>query len=539
MSVDLDRRLAALADAAEIAHGRLDADRVARARAVVGRAGKRLGLGIESTVVALAGPTGAGKSTLFNALAGAELVEASRRRPTTGSATAAAWGDGGDPLLEWLDVPRRHRLGDGKLGGLLLLDLPDFDSVEVSHRLEVDRIVELADLVVWVVDPQKYADAAWHDRYLRRLSGYGESMVVALNQADVLTPEALAACEADLRRLLREDGLASVPVLAVSALRGDAVDELRAELARRVRARDAAVARLGADVTTAVAALEDGCGERSRRRVENEDRDRLVAALADAAGVPTVTRAVAVAHRRRGALATGWPFVRWIRGLRPDPLRRLRLSETPTEATRTSLPGPSSVQRSQVSAATRRLAARASDGLPPPWPGLARAAATVREDDVADRLDRAVAGADLHVKRPLWWPLVGFVQTILAAVVLVATLWLLGLVLLGFLHLDEAVPLPDVGPLPVPTALLIGGVVAGLLLSFLAGLVNGVAARRRARAAECSLRARVEDVADELVVSPVESELAAYERLCELLETARGRDATWLGRAARRVVPAR
>ena len=36
------------------------------------RAGDRLGLGLEATVVALAGPTGAGKSTLFNALAGAD-----------------------------------------------------------------------------------------------------------------------------------------------------------------------------------------------------------------------------------------------------------------------------------------------------------------------------------------------------------------------------------------------------------------------------------------------------------------------------------
>ena len=539
MSGDLDRRLAALADAVELADGRLDGERVGLARAVVGRAGERLGLGVEATVIALAGPTGAGKSTLFNALAGGELVAASRRRPTTGSATAAVWGDGGGPLLDWLEVPRRHRIGNGALSGLVLLDLPDFDSVEVSHRLEVERIVDLVDLVVWVVDPQKYADAAWHERYLRRLSAYGETMVVALNQADLLTPEALAACEADLRRLLREDGLRDVPVLAVSALHGHGLDALHAELERRVRARDAAVARLAADVTTAVANLDDACGDGPRGRVQKEDRDRLLAALADAAGLPTVTRAVALAHRRRGALATGWPFVRWLRMLRPDPLRRLRLPDTPNEAVRTSLSGPSSVQRSQVSAATRRLAAGAADGLPQPWPGLARSAATAREDELADRLDRAVGGADLHVKRPLWWPVVGFLQTILAAVVLVGILWLLGLVLLGFLQLDDAVPLPDVGPVPAPTALLVGGVVAGILLAFLTGVVNGAAARRRARAAERSLRARVETVADELVISPVERELAAYERLCELLESARGRDGTWLGRAARRVVPTR
>src|SRR3712207_8726897 len=52
-------------------------------------------------------------------------------------------------LLEWLQVPRRHRVAEGDgLGGLVLLDLPDFDSVELAHRLEVDRVLELADLVV-------------------------------------------------------------------------------------------------------------------------------------------------------------------------------------------------------------------------------------------------------------------------------------------------------------------------------------------------------------------------------------------------------
>ena len=58
--------------------------------------------------------------------------------------------------------------------GVVLLDLPDHDSTEVSHHLEVDRIVKLADLLVWVLDPQKYADAAVHDRYLAPLASHAE-----------------------------------------------------------------------------------------------------------------------------------------------------------------------------------------------------------------------------------------------------------------------------------------------------------------------------------------------------------------------------
>ena len=217
MTASLDARLAALAEAVELADGRLDASAVTRAREVVERAGKRLGLGVESTVAALAGPTGAGKSSLFNALAGAELASVSRRRPTTAAAAAAVWGDVGDALLDWLEIPRRHRLDDPQLAGLVLLDLPDFDSIERGHRLEVDRLVGLVDVVVWVVDPQKYADGAWHERYLRRLEAYGDVMLVALNQSDLLSPDALNACEADLPRLLRDDGLPGVPVLRIFA----------------------------------------------------------------------------------------------------------------------------------------------------------------------------------------------------------------------------------------------------------------------------------------------------------------------------------
>ena len=523
MSARLDRRLAALSEAVEVADGRLEPERVEAARAVVRRAGERLGLGVEATVVALAGPTGAGKSTLFNALAGAHVSAAGRLRPTTATATAAMWGEEGGALVAWLEVPRRHRVEDGGLPGLVLLDLPDFDSVEVSHRLEVDRLIELVDVVVWVVDPQKYADASLHERYLRPLSAYDETMVVALNQADLLAPEALAACQADLRRLLTEDGLDGVPVLSVSAVGDGDVDPLRRLLAERVRARRAAVARLAADVTSAARALRTECGERASERIPREDRDRLLAALAGAAGVPAVVRATARAHRRRGALATGWPLVRWVRRLRPDPLRRLRLGgERPDPGTRSSLPSPSPVARSQVAAATRALAARAGGDLPGPWPGLVRSAATAAEDRLADRLDRAVAGADLHMRRPLWWRVAGLLQVLLALAAAVGALWLLALAVLGYLQLGEAVPLPMVESIPLPTLLLGGGLLAGLLLAFLFGLINAAGARRRSRAAARALRRAVEEVAQELAIDPVQRELAAYNRLCDALAVASG-----------------
>ena len=127
-------------------------------------------------------------------------------RPTTSAATAAIWGPPDGRLLDWLEVPSRHTLDGGAPDGLVVLDLPDFDSVESAHRLEVDRLVGLVDLLVWVVDPQKYADAALHDRYLRPLAGHAAAMLVVLNQSDRLGADAPRARE-DLARLLEAGGL--------------------------------------------------------------------------------------------------------------------------------------------------------------------------------------------------------------------------------------------------------------------------------------------------------------------------------------------
>jgi GTP-binding protein EngB required for normal cell division len=537
--LDLDRRLTALADAAHLADGRLDAGAVDAARAVTRKAGARLGLGIETTVVALAGPTGGGKSLLFNALSGGDLAAVGRRRPTTSEGQAASWGDGADPLLDWLGIRRRHRVQGEALQGLVLLDLPDFDSIETSHRLEVDRVVELVDLVAWVVEPQKYADASLHDRYLRPLSTHGEAMAVVLNQADLLSPSEVAAWRKDAVALLEADGLPTVPVLVTSARTGAGLDDVRQLLARRVATRDAAVARLSADVTAAAHELLRLCGQTPPPGVRSADRAGLVGGLSEAAGVPRVVEAVRAAHRHRGSLATGWLFVRWLGRRRPDPLRRLRLGD-PESTGRTSVPPATQVQRAQVATAARALADGASAGLPEPWPTLVRDAATATEGRVVDRLDAAVGTAEIEADAPRWWRLASLVQWLLALVAVAGAGWIALSGAAGYLRIDEVVPLPELAGAPIPTWLLLGGLGGGLVLSFIATLANGAGAGRRARAAQRALTPKIESVADALVVAPVEGELDVYERLRRALETASTEQARLRDRlgASRRSPPA-
>src|SRR5690242_1048811 len=209
------------------------------------------------TVVAVAGGTGSGKSSLFIALAGANFSPAVVSRPTTKHSHACVWGmEGAGPLLDWLNVQRRHRYGrasaldegEASLTGLLLLDLPDHDSVVTGSAALVDRLVKLADMLIWVLDPLKYADASVHTGYLVPLAGHASITTVVLNQADTLTAEQAADCESDLRRLLDAEGLHETPVLVTSATTGAGLDELRRVLADAVAVRQAAAERITADI---------------------------------------------------------------------------------------------------------------------------------------------------------------------------------------------------------------------------------------------------------------------------------------------------
>jgi putative protein kinase ArgK-like GTPase of G3E family len=527
--LSLADRLAALREAVEVAEDRIEVPEVSAARALLAKAGAREALG-DATVVALAGATGSGKSTLFNALAGAEISRTGVRRPTTGVAHAAVWarpGDTSDRLLDWLEVPRRHvrEESEGPLAGLVLLDLPDHDSTRLEHRLEVDRLVQLVDVLVWVLDPQKYADAAVHDRYLAPYADHAGVLLVVLNQVDRLDAAAERACLVDLRALLDSEGLVATPLLAASARTGAGIDALCAELARRVAARRAATDRLQADARSAATALAAHCGAGAGAAAEptRAQQQELITALADAAGVPAVVAAVEASVRRRGRAATGWPLVRWTGRLRPDPLRRLHLSGGAGERSRTSVPAPTAVQQARVTTALRRARDGAGEGLPQAWRDDLRRTLDAREERLTDRLDRAVAGTDLGPEGvPGWQRGVGGLQWLLALTAVAGALWLLALVALGYLQLDDVVPLPRVVGIPLPTLLLLGGLLGGVLLALLTRPLVRASARRRGRQARRRLDDAVEGVARAELLAPLAEQRASYSRFCAAVDRARG-----------------
>ena len=498
----LEPRLEGLESAVASARGKLDDDMLDAVEASVARSTGRLQLSASHTIVAIAGSTGSGKSTMFNALAGADLSASSAARPTTSTTKALVWSDDDlQEMLEWLGVPISNQHSRRSLTeasrtrlpeGLLLLDLPDHDSIEVAHHDEAERIVELADLLIWVVDPQKYADAAIHRRFIQPLSGHRAISIVVLNHIDEVPEERRAGMIRDLRKLLVADGMRDPRILATSAKHGTGMKELRTALRRRVEEKQNARLRVEADIRAAALRLERVSGD-APPSVPGPwvvDLERRVAAAAGVTSlVATTERAVRTEAARRMAL----------------PILRRRGPSEPTPERRPL--GP--VDRPAVDTAVRNLVAKVSRNLPPAWAFPIWAAAAERLKETDDRLDAELSALRFDQLRvPAWLPLVGVLRAVLAVGIVAGALFLGTTSLQGG---SLTMPLIALG-------VLLGAGAAVLRLGKYA--VARVAAREAAAVADECHRV-IARVMRGHVIAPVRAELATYARFRNSVSSAK------------------
>ncbi|MFE9441199.1 GTPase [Streptomyces sp. NPDC006602] len=511
----LRSRLDALRELVGLSRTRLDSRTLAEAGRVLDEAAARRRLSGEHTVVAIAGATGSGKSQLFNALAGVNISETGVRRPTTASPIACTWSDGAATLIDRLGIPGRLRRrpvqsaeAEAQLRGLVLVDLPDHDSAAVQHREQVDRVLALVDAVIWVVDPEKYADAILHERYLRPMAGHAEVMFVVLNQIDRLPGEATEQVLDDLRRLLDEDGVAlgeygepGATVLALSALTGDGIGELREALGQFVTERGAAARRIAADVDAAGWRLRPVYATGRRTGLSEKARDEFAARLAEAVGATAAGEAAERAWLRNANRACGTPWLRlwrWYQDRFEPPTGRLpSRAQADEEAT----------ARQRVEQAVRTLADRASAGLPAPWALAVREAAVRGAQGLPEALDELAAQAGLppgRPPRPGWWPAAVFAQASMTILQVIGGLWLVGQIV-GFMS-------PNLG---VPVLLMVAGIIGGPLVEWSCRMAARGPARRYGLEAERRLREASAGCGRARVLDPVAAELLRYREVRE------------------------
>jgi GTP-binding protein EngB required for normal cell division len=485
---------------------RVDDGGVTEAAALRRRIEERLGRGDDLTVVALAGGTGVGKSALLNALLGTPLAREGVRRPTTAVALAAAQERGGptDVLLDWLEVPERHEVGERLPAGLVLLDLPDHDSVADAHRRTAARLARRVDVLVWVVDPVKYARADTHDGPLAELTEHADVLLVVLNRVDELGSDAIDLVCDDLQARLRAGGHGEAEVLTTSAATGEGIEDLRTQLTAIAARRTAAAARLVGDAAV--------LGQRLAADLEDLPSlalgpDRLVPALLEAVEADRAAVEAAQLTRRHVRERSRSPLARAVTA----PLRRVSRAFGVTGGQRPEEP----VRRKAVTERTERVVARelgvvAAEGRT--HGALDRAVLEASAEAAPDLLD--VVGSAGPTPPPSRWPAAFAVLRLVAELTaLVGAAWLTALFVVDWLRLP-ALPTPDaIGAVPWPTALLLGGVVVRLLLGGLSRVAARRAGDRHGRRVARRIERGIGAVAEGRLLAPVRAEVADQDRL--------------------------
>ena len=136
-------------------------------------------------IVAFMGGTGVGKSSLLNRLAGQNIARVGVERPTSREVTlflhralAIQHLPEGLPL-ESIQISQHD---DAENSHMVWIDMPDFDSVELSNKRLVLEWLPHIDVLLYVVSPERYRDnKAWQ---LLLAEGARHAWLFVMNQWD-------------------------------------------------------------------------------------------------------------------------------------------------------------------------------------------------------------------------------------------------------------------------------------------------------------------------------------------------------------------
>ncbi|WP_455117727.1 GTPase [Rothia mucilaginosa] len=603
------RSVASLKEAISYGEGRVPETVLLDAAETLERLSQRRELSTEHTVIGFFGATGSGKSTLFNAIAGQNIALSAPTRPTTSTVQAAIWeAEGSEELLDWLGIDKRvypqtqalaaegeategneaggnnKATGNNKVaggvaapnavtepapglfnrirravggrsemrtrtGGLILLDMPDFDSVTTTNRDLAARMMRYVDVLVWVVDPQKYADAVIHRDFMVPLAASGAQALCVLNQADKLAPAEVPAVLASLTRLLQAEGteahLLAAPI-AVSARTGEGVDVLRDLLAQVAAAKSLSLQRTDAQLHATASQLRTyagGEGTVLAGAYALEAEQKLVKACYTSSQAEQVLQAATASYRRAAGQHTGWILTRWMSRLKADPLRRLHLgqqdetksaskakksagmlgsdSENAPELVASSLPPLSAAQKAGMANAVRQYSKQMAARVDEPWKRSMKEAALSCEAELPELLERDMVRIDYGLGRTRApWVIFNTLQWIALLSALVGVGWLTLISGMAYLQIQlPPAPTPEGSPVPLPTLLLLLGILLGIASAGVGRLLTAMGSRYYARKLRGRLQTGVEKAVQSCVVAPVQLEakrLNSYRKALDI-----------------------
>lgn len=254
-----------------------------RAATVASAARRRQDYFSGSILVAIAGGTGSGKSSLLNAIAGDPIAATSAMRPHTDE--PLAWIPSNDAAIAAMvdDLEITEVVVQEDDSPLAIIDLPDLDSIDGQHRTLVESVLPYVDAVLWVFDPVKYHDPSIHADFLTHLSGYEDVFTFVLNKIDRLDEAETEAVAAHLGGILEMDGFATARIVPVAADPPDGepvgIDSLAEVLSDTLVAKRADRAKLLEDLLRAGRGL--AAETSSWRGTADDASERILSALDD------------------------------------------------------------------------------------------------------------------------------------------------------------------------------------------------------------------------------------------------------------------
>ncbi|HEY5891458.1 MAG TPA: GTPase domain-containing protein [Acidimicrobiia bacterium] len=151
--------------------------------------------------IVFAGPTGSGKSTLINSVAGRWVTEPGILRPTTTRPLVYSHSEHATPFVSAIRYDRVTGVSP-ILESISLIDTPDLDSTNLENRTRAMDAISRADVVVFVISALRYADLVpWE--VFREVVARGVPIVFVLNRISQQTSGVVT----DFRRRARHEGM--------------------------------------------------------------------------------------------------------------------------------------------------------------------------------------------------------------------------------------------------------------------------------------------------------------------------------------------